>query len=126
VVHDSGTTHRRRWWRGERHCTGCGQAWPCYVVMASRRGAVRTAIFRRADHWPHRPTWICDAGCGEWPCGALREYLLATRLRSEIADEMAGYYPYAERELRLEPAAVHRRLFGWHQHAGWHPPGGAL
>lgn len=37
MVQDSGTIHRRRWWRLELHCTGCGHAWPCYVAMTRRR-----------------------------------------------------------------------------------------
>lgn len=36
MVVDGNVKHRRRWWRLELHCSGCGQDWPCYVVMAAR------------------------------------------------------------------------------------------
>lgn len=36
MVIDSGTKHRRHWFRRRERCLGCGQVWPCFVVLLHR------------------------------------------------------------------------------------------
>lgn len=83
-------------------------------------------------HWPARPSWTCEAGCGDWPCRPLRDHLHATMSPQDIALYMGTYARDAERELegKLGPITVYARMFGWvravpRQHPPLRrPPGG--
>lgn len=83
-------------------------------------------------HRSARPSWTCEAGCGDWPCAAIRDHLTATTPPVEIHMVMGGYYPDAVRESPLPPMAVHRQLFGWigrdtgpaASRGSYHAPGG--
>lgn len=55
MVVDSGTKHWR--WPWQRTCQGCGQQWPCFVVMArraSRRERRATQPCACVDCWRRR------------------------------------------------------------------------
>lgn len=66
-----------------------------------------------ARHWPFRPAWTCDAGCGDWPCAPIRGHLQDTLTAVETSILMACYYRDAISELDLTPDQVHRRFLGW-------------
>lgn len=78
---------------------------------------------RPADHQPHRPGWTCTRCDAPWPCRTLRDHLSDTLDRSAITSLMMGWAAQMLAELGDE-VEVHARLYAWHLHAGWRPPGG--
>lgn len=84
-------------------------------------------------HQPSRPGWMCEAGCGDWPCEPYRAWVLFEfRASTDRAIHMAGFWQFAVVELPKPEVAgdIHRRFLGWTKErveAGpvrGHPPGG--
>jgi hypothetical protein len=101
--------------------------------MTTPHRKINGARFDVAAHQPTRPGWQCQTDNEDFPCSALREYVLETfRSEQDRALYMSGYWQFAIVELPkpAKAGAIHRRFFGWIRAAAepqpvrGRPPGG--